>query len=258
MNNKKKIIAVANDFADFRGEGILARSFIEYYYKNDFICIFTPYGEYTFNKKKFKKNFSEKKIINHSFYYKYITPLWCIILIWYFHIRGFKTIYLNFLPLWNFFLFFLLPKKTILGPITGSLKLPKDFGLNYYIRKNIFPFFYKISFFFLKKKNAIIFARDFFYDLLPSSIKKKSIFNFQVFSYFTINKLEHFNINKKDIDLFVYYRKHENKNIDDLKIILKKIITNNNINVHICGNHLNILGVINHGVLNKKQIIKLL
>ena len=29
--------------------------------------------------------------------------------------------YVNFLPLWNFFLFMFLPKQTILGPITGSV-----------------------------------------------------------------------------------------------------------------------------------------
>ena len=35
------------------------------------------------------------------------------------------TLVINFLPLWNFFCFSLLPKKTILGPITGTTLIKK-------------------------------------------------------------------------------------------------------------------------------------
>ena len=32
-----------------------------------------------------------------------------------------KTCYINYLPLWNFIIFIILPKNTILGPITGTI-----------------------------------------------------------------------------------------------------------------------------------------
>ncbi len=257
MNNSKPIIALACDFADFRGEGILARNFIKYFFKNKVINIYTKDGKYIFSKNSFSSNFIEKKKINHCFLYRYLTPFLCIIKIWYFHIKGFTTIYLNFLPLWNIFLFSLLPSKTILGPITGSFQYNKKLNISYFIRKNIFPLFYKISIFFLKKKKKIIFARDFFYNLLPNEIKKKCIFNFQISSYFFLNKLKNFKFNKKIIDVLIYYRVHENKNTFDLKKTIKKF-QSHNINIHICGEHLNITGVTNHGLLSRNKIINLL
>lgn len=257
MNKLKPIIALACDFADFRGEGILARNFIKYFYNNKNINIYTKDGKYIFSKNLFTSNFLEKKKINHSFLYRYLTPFWCILTIWYFHIRGFATIYINFLPLWNIFLFFLLPSKTILGPITGSFKYKKNLNISYFIRKNIFPFFYKISIFFLRKKKKIIFARDFFYNFLPKDIKKKCIFNFQILSYFSLNKLKNFKFNKKKIDVLIYYRKHENKNTIDLKKTIKKFKSHNT-SIHICGEYLNIAGVTNHGLLSRNKIIKLL
>ena len=33
--------------------------------------------------------------------------------------KGNKICYINYLPIWNFLIFVVLPKKTILGPITG-------------------------------------------------------------------------------------------------------------------------------------------
>ena len=33
--------------------------------------------------------------------------------------------YLNYLPLWNFLIFILLPPKTLLGPITGGSQIQR-------------------------------------------------------------------------------------------------------------------------------------
>ena len=38
-------------------------------------------------------------------------------------LRGRKVIYVNFLPLWNFLIFLLLPPGSILGLITGTTKI---------------------------------------------------------------------------------------------------------------------------------------
>jgi hypothetical protein len=40
--------------------------------------------------------------------------------LWKDFLSGKKTIYVNYLPLWNFLIFLLLPPGSILGPITGG------------------------------------------------------------------------------------------------------------------------------------------
>ena len=57
------------------------------------------------------------------FFEKYINPFIGIIYIWFNFLIGKKVIYTNFLPLWNFLIFLLLPPKTILGPITGTTQI---------------------------------------------------------------------------------------------------------------------------------------
>ena len=66
--------------------------------------------------------------------------------------RDVKIIYVNYLPLWNFILFLILPKRTILGPITGSNENIKIENLNFFIRRVFFLYFYKLSLIIIKKK----------------------------------------------------------------------------------------------------------
>ena len=80
-----------------------------------------------------------------------------IFLIWINNIKKKKTIYVNYLPLWNFLVFILLPKKTILGPITGGSFF---FNVSLYeniIRKFFFSLFYFIilNFIYIKFNNVI-------------------------------------------------------------------------------------------------------
>ena len=35
-------------------------------------------------------------------------------------LKGNKTCYVNYLPMWNFLVFLILPPSTLLGPITGG------------------------------------------------------------------------------------------------------------------------------------------
>ena len=126
--------------------------------------------------------------------------------IWKEHFANKKTIYLNYLPLWNFFIFLLLPKNTVLGPITGGSNFTKSNSLNYYVRKYIFPILFFISLKIIKKKfNLIIFSTD----LLRKYIKndQKFIFNYCL----NIYKNKFFK-NKKVYDIIFYYRKNRNKN----------------------------------------------
>ena len=140
---KKKLIFWACDYSEKNGEGNLARKFIEE----------------NFKKKKYKiKTLSSKNI----FSYRYFVPFVGVFNCWKYFFRGHNVGYINYLPLWNFLLFFLLPPKIILGPITGGAMYDKSNKVNYIIRKFIFPIFYKISEIIInfRFKEKIVFSTD--------------------------------------------------------------------------------------------------
>ena len=104
MKNKNKLFFYCCDFAKYRGEGILANNFksiLKKIFKDISIIVYTPEN----------KHFNKEKKINHNFFYKYFTPIFGILIIWVNHLKGNRTAYVNYLPLWNFFLFIFLPKK---------------------------------------------------------------------------------------------------------------------------------------------------
>ena len=82
-----------------------------------------------------------------------LSAYWGIILIWKYHLLKNKVSYINYLPIWNFFLFLLLPKKTILGPITGTNSKK---NILYLILKNIGIFVLKSQ-----KKNFLFSHSQF-------------------------------------------------------------------------------------------------
>ena len=71
----------------------------------------------------------------------------------------------------EFFNFFLLPPKNILGPITGGALYDKTNKINYYIRDIFFPIFYKFSEIALnlRFKNRLVFSTE----LLKKYLSKK-------------------------------------------------------------------------------------
>ena len=144
------------DFSKISGEGNLANLFINKNFYNDYL-IYTPFSLIT--NKKFKN------IIN----YKYISPFIGIIFCWYLFIKKKKVAYINYLPLWNFFIFALLPPKTLFGPITGGANFKKK---NNIIRRLLFPIFYKLSEFFLIIRNEKV---NFSTDLLKKYLSTYSI-----------------------------------------------------------------------------------
>ena len=238
FKNKKKYYCWCCDYQSITGEGRLALNFIKELSINNKLYIYTI-KKITFNKILFK-------ILN----YKYISPIIGILFCWSFFLRRKKNIYINYLPLWNFFLFIFLPPKTILGPITGGSNYAKNKQI--FIRKYLFPIFYKISEFFLNLRSKnIIFATDLLKPYLSKTTVKKSVFNY-VFNLISIKKKR-----KKDIDFLIYYRKHYNKKSFFPYFFINKLV-DLDFKIHIVGDHFKSSHVQNHGYINNKEINYLL
>ena len=229
MLNKIEYYCWACDFKNNTGEGNLARLFIKKNYAQDNCKVFTAI------------NF---KILN----YKYLSPLIGILFCWYFFIIKKKVVYLNYLPFWNFLLFIFLPPKTILGPITGGA----HYKSGILIRKTFFPLFYKISEFFLNFRNIQIY---FSTELLKKYLKESTICKSR-FNYF-LNYYKKKIISDKKIDFLIYYRIHRNKESLFPYNFIKKLIMLN-YKVHIVGDFLNNISVVNHGYISNKNVNNLL
>jgi hypothetical protein len=227
----------ACDISKNSGEGNLANLFIKKNLGTNCI-IYTP-NKLNINNKNFNK------IIN----YKYISPLIGIFFCWFFFLKKKKIVYINYLPLWNFLIFSLLPPKTLLGPITGGAYFGKK---QYIVRKFLFPILYKISeFFLIIRKTQINFSTDLLKDYLFNTTIKKSNFNY-VFKYYSKRMYK-----KKDIDFLIYYRKHKNKETLFPFALIKNLIQLN-FRIHIVGDHFKNTYVQNHGYLNNNEINNLL
>ena len=153
--NNKILYVWACDFSKSRGEGLLARNFVKNISLNTNKKIYVNGIEYKTLK---KKSLNIKVNIIHN----YFLPFFGILNIWKAHYYKQKTLYLNYLPLWNFLIFFLLPNKTILGPITGGSNYSKSKNLNFFIRKYIFPFLYNISLRIIKKNLIKLFFQQIY------------------------------------------------------------------------------------------------
>ena len=158
----KKIFYWSNDIRENSGEGILAKNFLN--------LLRNKYKNYKYiNLNKFKKK--------NNFLYNYILPFWGVIRIWRYHLNGYICCYINYLPIWNFLIFLLLPKKTILGPITGTTT-----------KKNlIYKLLVLIGIYVLKsRKRKLLFSHDQFKGFFVS--KNKNFFNFLFYKFKINNK----------------------------------------------------------------------
>ena len=228
---KNKLIFWACDYSDKTGEGNLARKFIKE----------------NFKKKKIKINtLNENNFFNH----KYMVPYIGIISCWKYYLKGYEVGYINFLPLWNFLIFFLLPPKTIIGPITGGALYDRSNITNFLIRKIFFPIFYKMSelILILRFKYNLIFSTELLKRYLSKKTIKVSTFNF-VLKNLTFKKKR----KNKDIDFLIYHRVHDNKSLlFDYNLI--KTLTKSNLKIFIVGDKLNINKVKNLGYIKKKKL----
>ena len=204
--------------------------------------------------KKFLKIYSKKKLKIASpkrsfFLSNYIYPFIGLIVLWINYFKGKKTIYVNFLPLWNIFLFLLLPPKTIFGPITGSIQINEIKNIKSLTRYYIFPILYKISLkiLFLRKKK-VLFATNILKKFVKNKDKSKCIFNF-VLKDFYIKKNKY----KKKYSLIFYYKKHENKIFSHHINFLNKLLKNKK-QIIVVGDILNLKGIKNFKNVGQKKL----
>ena len=178
---KHKIFYWANSELKNDGEGILANNFL-FFLKNNF----KNSSLISINKIKLKNK--------QGIFAKYILPFYGVILLWGHYLKNEKISYINYLPAWNFLLIFLLPPRTIIGPVTGSIN-----------RKN-WNFFLAVSSyigikFLLIKYKKIIFSHDFFKSFIPRNKIKNCFFNFLLFNF--KKKID----NKKKIRFYFLFKK---------------------------------------------------
>jgi hypothetical protein len=209
----------AADYEDFTGEGLLARLFVKNYF---YLCkkkikIYSNNNRYYLYKKKLQ--IVKKKLYKNTLIQKYIYPFYGIFLIWYFYLQGKKVCYVNYLPLWAFWIFLLLPKKTILGPITGGVHKKNVYSFNNLIRRFVITSFYflTLKFIFIKYKK-IIFSTDNLKNFIPSSKIKFCFFNFCLLFY---KKRAY---KKKTVDFLFYLRSHINKSNNFHKKIINILL----------------------------------
>lgn len=225
----KKIFYWSNDIKKNSGEGILANNFLKLLKKK--------YSNYRLiNLNKFQKK--------NNFLYNYILPFWGIIKIWNYYLQNYKVCYINYLPIWNFLIFLFLPKKVILGPITGTNT-----------KKNIIYNILKlVGIYFLKKrKTKILFSHNqfkpYFFD------KKLTYFNFLFYKFKIKN-----NYLKKKFDIVFYFKRNNNKGNFFLIKLIKNIPKKFKIAIigdklHITKNNQNIK---NFGTLTRDKAIKII
>jgi hypothetical protein len=237
---KKTFYFWASDIRNNSGEGVLA---------NQFLSDIKRY-----NKSTILVNINNNNKKYHTFGHKYFLNFFGALRLWKYYCRGYQTIYINYLPIWNFIVFLILPPKTILGPITGSLIYNKQSLLDSIRRGFLLNIFKNISLFiiFLRQKK-ILFSTE----LLKSSIKKNKIkrcyFNYvlKIFPGFSKKK------NKKNIDFLIYNRRHKNKNNAFVEYFIKNTF-NKKYKIIVVGDPINLKNIDNVGYISRERIKSLL
>ena len=230
----KQFICWCCEYNRNSGEGQLARKFINQNYKTKKIKIINPNSNFLFS--------------------KYLNPFIGIFYLWYYFFKGSKLIYLNYLPLWNCLIFLLLPPRTILGPITGSVQINKISGFKSILRFYLFPIFYKISLWILNYRfKCMIFSTNILINFIDKNLSKKIKLNFILENF----KFKKKSKRKKKYDLIVYFREHDNKFFKHHFKLIYKFIKNRK-KVVVLGDKININGVIQFGKIKKNKVSSLI
>ena len=242
---------------DFDGEGILGKSFLKQlykYYGGSFLikspeCLFY-YKDNKTNYLNKRKNINIKNVEN-NFFYKYIYPFVGIFFLWINFFKGKNICYINYLPLWNFFLILLLPPRTILGPITGGNYDGNINSISSLFRKYIIPFLYYINIriLFIKYKK-LLFSTDMLFKYIPKRKRKYCYFNFTIINFLNLKKRKI----KKDIDFLIYYRKYQTKKNSFQESIIENLI-HKKYKIFIVGDRMNLEGIINKDYMPRKKLI---
>ena len=226
---KKKLYLWTSDYSTKTGEGNLARMFIKFLKK--------------------KNKYSINLINKNKSIYKYFSPFYGIFFCWMFFIKKQKVGYVNYLPMWNFLIFLLLPPKTIIGPITGGASYSNTKNINYFFRSIIFPIFYKVSEFIINiRYDNVIFSTGLLKKYLSNKTVKCCNFNF-VLNHISKNK----NKGKKIYDLIIYYRQHKNKHSSFPYNLVERLVKLN-FKIIVVGDNLKIDKIKNYGYLSNRYV----
>ena len=256
MKDNKTIYAWACDIENYRGEGILGINFLKQlsYSSNKKIFVESPTTSLLIDRKKIKilKTISKTKI-NFGIFSNYLNPFYGVFKILTKKKNYCGICYVNFLPLWNFVLFMLLPKQTILGPITGSVYKKKINDINSIFRKYLIPIFYFISIKLISKNKYLLFSTS----LLKRYCSKLQL-NKCYFDYNLINYQEnHTKFEKKKIDILFYYRKYKAHDSSKQSEIIKQL-SKTGYNIYVVGDQLNIKNDQNLGIIKRDKLFNYL
>ena len=236
---KNRFYFWASDLRENSGEGILA---------NEFLADIKKY-----NKKYILININKNRDNYNTFFNKYILNFFGAIKLWKYYFNGYKIIYINYLPIWNFVIFLILPPKTIFGPITGTLLYNKESLFDYICRGILLTAFINISVFiiFLRRKK-ILFSTELLKHYIKKNKYTKCYFNYalQIFTGFWSGK------NKRKIDFLIYNRKHKNKNNTFVENFIKN--ADRKYKIVVVGDQINLKNVSNIGHISRHKLKSLL
>ncbi len=223
--NVKKYAAWACEINKNQGEGKLAQNFLNYLSNSKQITIDVKTLSNKLKVSKGKLVYSYKELFSNTnqlnFFEKYLNPLVGVIFLWYNFFKGKKIIYINFLPLWNFLIFLLLPPNTILGPVTGTTMVNSQSAIERFLRKYVMPSTFKISIFLINlRKLEVLFATESLKSVVENKIKKSTYYNFSLNEISSFENKEIKPFNERQYDFCLYFRKHPNKN----EVYFKKFI----------------------------------
>jgi hypothetical protein len=256
----------ATDFRPYGGEGILSREFsteLSRFHKNINVVVVS-----TDRISKYKSGLliNEKILIdtkgfdqdlNQGVYNKYFAPFKGVFLLRKYRKKYKYIAYINYLPLWNIFLFLLLPKQTILGPIVGGYP-----GVSRSLfRRLFFPFFYMLSGKIISKRfKSISLGNPGTYVYFPTKYRDSIVTN--IFGALpSINILrKHKILNQnivKEYDVFVYYRIHSTRYPVEMENIVNEL-SFAGFRVCIIGDNIDNDRVFNYGFLPHEDTIRLL
>ena len=222
---KNIIFYWSSDSSAKSGEGILANRFLS-------------------DLKKYKKSQVIKVSNNYKFQNitikNYICPFIGIFKLWTKYLKGYKICYINYLPLWNFLIFFLLPSKVILGPITGTISIERNF-----LFKTIFE---KISIFIIKIKfDKCLFANNFYSNFFKNHYHNYIIKNLKFSKIIKKNKV---------YDFVFYYRKKYDDKLSLFHLI--RYLNQKKYKIVVIGEKIKIKKIICLGSISRKKLNNIL
>ncbi len=258
IENQYKYVAWCCDVNKNQGEGKLGMNFLQYLSKSKNIKIKVKSLYNTIYIKEGKIFKSEKPLVakktNLNFFEKYINPFYGLIVLWFYFFKKKSIIYVNFLPLWNFLLFALLPPKTIYGPITGTLKVSTNFFVDRFFRKYLMPYFFNFAIKIMNlRKKPYLFATENLKDVTEKKLKTNKFYNFSFSEVSINNKNELKDFKEREIDFCIYYRKYPTKN-NDFFVNMINYLSNNNMKVVVVGDKIDNKDIEFKGILSSEEL----